>query len=302
MCVNILNMNKKYITTSDITFISLMSALVCVMSLILIFIPFSFLLMIIVYPLISSYVSYKSNIKVSLLFMLSSIFLSFIICFGDIGNVLFYIVTGLILGFSIGLMTKKTLQFFNIFVFSTIISFILFEISIPLINVIYSIDFIDSTLNLIGINASYNFIILFHLIIFIVNLTITFITIFFIYIVLKKVKIVLNFNFKTSISYKNICISSLFLIISIIFSFISEVSFLSYIFLICGTLLNVYPDIDYQKRLNIVLFIMSFIIGILLTIFLNLYFIDIFKAIMLSTIYLLLNSYLVISKLLRYNK
>lgn len=302
MYVNILNMNKKYITTSDITFISLMSALVCVMSLILIFIPFSFLLMIIVYPLISSYVSYKSKIKVSLLFMLASILLSFIICFGDIGNVLFYIIPGLILGFSIGLMIKKTLQFFNIFVFSTIISFILFEISIPLINVIYSIDFIDSTLNLIGINASYNFIILFHLIIFIVNLTITFITIFFIYIVLKKVKIVLNFNFKTSISYKNICISSLFLIISIIFSFISEVSFLSYIFLICGTLLNVYPDIDYQKRLNIVFFIMSFIIGILLTIFLNLYFIDIFKAIMLSTIYLLLNSYLVISKLLRYNK
>ena len=302
MYVNILNMNKKYITTSDITFISLMSALVCVMSLILIFIPFSFLLMIIVYPLISSYVSYKSKIKVSLLFMLSSIILSFIICFGDIGNVLFYIIPGLILGFSIGLMTKKTLQFFNIFVFSTIISFILFEISIPLINVIYSIDFIDSTLNLIGINASYNFIILFHLIIFIVNLTITFITIFFIYIVLKKVKIVLNFNFKTSISYKNICISSLFLIISIIFSFISEVSFLSYIFLICGTLLNVYPNIDYQRRLNMVFFIMSFIIGILLTIFLNLYFIDIFKAIMLSTIYLLLNSYLVISKLLRYNK
>lgn len=302
MYVNILNMNKKYITTSDITFISLMSALVCVMSLILIFIPFSFLLMIIVYPLISSYVSYKSKIKVSLLFMLASILLSFIICFGDIGNVLFYIFPGLILGFSIGLMTKKTLQFFNIFVFSTIISFILFEISIPLINVIYSIDFIDSTLNLIGINASYNFIILFHLIIFIVNLTITFITIFFIYIVLKKVKIVLNFNFKTSISYKNICISSLFLIISIIFSFISEVSFLSYIFLICGTLLNVYPNIDYQRRLNMVFFIMSFIIGILLTIFLNLYFIDIFKAIMLSTIYLLLNSYLVISKLLRYNK
>ena len=302
MYVNILNMNKKYITTSDITFISLMSALVCVMSLILIFIPFSFLLMIIVYPLISSYVSYKSKIKVSLLFMLSSIILSFIICFGDIGNVLFYIIPGLILGFSIGLMTKKTLQFFNIFVFSTIISFILFEISIPLINVIYSIDFIDSTLNLIGINASYNFIILFHLIIFIVNLTITFITIFFIYIVLKKVKIVLNFNFKTSISYKNICISSLFLIISIIFSFISEVSFLSYIFLICGALLNVCPNIDYQRRLNMVFFIMSFIIGILLTIFLNLYFIDIFKAIMLSTIYLLLNSYLVISKLLRYNK
>lgn len=302
MYVNILNMDKKYITTSDITFISLMSALVCVMSLILIFIPFSFLLMIIVYPLISSYVSYKSKIKVSLLFMLASILISFIICFGDIGNVLFYIIPGLILGFSIGLMIKKTLQFFNIFVFSTIISFILFEISIPLINVIYSIDFIDSTLNLIGINASYNFIILFHLIIFIVNLTITFITIFFIYIVLKKVKIALNFNFKTSISYKNICISSLFLIISIIFSFISEVSFLSYIFLICGTLLNVYPDIDYQKRLNIVFFIMSFIIGILLTIFLNLYFIDIFKAIMLSTIYLLLNSYLVISKLLRYNK
>ena len=302
MYVNILNMNKNYITTSDITFISLMSALVCVMSLILIFIPFSFLLMIIVYPLISSYVSYKSKIKVSLLFMLASILLSFIICFGDIGNVLFYIIPGLILGFSIGLMTKKTLQFFNIFVFSTIISFILFEISIPLINVIYSIDFIDSTLNLIGINASYNFIILFHLIIFIVNLTITFITIFFIYIVLKKVKIVLNFNFKTSISYKNICISSLFLIISIIFSFISEVSFLSYIFLICGTLLSVYPNIDYQRRLNMVFFIMSFIIGILLTIFLNLYFIDIFKAIMLSTIYLLLNSYLVISKLLRYNK
>lgn len=302
MYANILNMNKKYITTSDITFISLMSALVCVMSLILIFIPFSFLLMIIVYPLISSYVSYKSKIKVSLLFMLSSIILSFIICFGDIGNVLFYIIPGLILGFSIGLMTKKTLQFFNIFVFSTIISFILFEISIPLINVIYSIDFIDSTLNLIGINASYNFIILFHLIIFIVNLTITFITIFFIYIVLKKVKIVLNFNFRTSFSYKNICISSLFLIISIIFSFISEVSFLSYIFLICGTLLNVYPNIDYQRRLNMVFFIMSFIIGILLTIFLNLYFIDIFKAIMLSTIHLLLNSYLVISKLLRYNK
>lgn len=302
MYVNILNMNKKYITTSDITFISLMSALVCVMSLILIFIPFSFLLMIIVYPLISSYVSYKSKIKVSLLFMLASILLSFIICFGDIGNVLFYIIPGLILGFSIGLMTRKTLQFFNIFVFSTIISFILFEISIPLINVIYSIDFIDSTLNLIGINASYNFIILFHLIIFIVNLTIAFITIFFIYIVLKKVKIVLNFNFKTSISYKNICISSLFLIISIIFSFISEVSFLSYIFLICGTLLSVYPNIDYQRRLNMVFFIMSFIIGILLTIFLNLYFIDIFKAIMLSTIYLLLNSYLVISKLLRYNK
>ena len=302
MYVNILNMNKNYITTSDITFISLMSALVCVMSLILIFIPFSFLLMIIVYPLISSYVSYKSKIKVSLLFMLASILLSFIICFGDIGNVLFYIIPGLILGFSIGLMIKKTQQFFNIFVFSTIISFILFEISIPLINVIYSIDFIDSTLNLIGISASYNFIILFHLIIFIVNLTITFITIFFIYIVLKKVKIVLNFNFKTSISYKNISISSLFLIISIIFSFIREVSFLSYIFLICGTLLNVYPDIDYQKKLNIVFFIMSFIIGILLTIFLNLYFIDIFKAIMLSTIYLLLNSYLVISKLLRYNK
>ena len=302
MYVNILNMNKKYITTSDITFISLMSALVCVMSLILIFIPFSFLLMIIVYPLISSYVSYKSKIKVSLLFMLASILLSFIICFGDIGNVLFYIIPGLILGFSIGLMTRKTLQFFNIFVFSTIISFILFEINIPIINVIYSIDFIDSTLNLIGISASYNFIILFHLIIFIVNLTITFITIFFIYIVLKKVKIVLNFNFKTSISYKNICISSLFLIISIIFSFISEVSFLSYIFLICGTLLNVYPNIDYQRKLNMVFFIMSFIIGILLTIFLNLYFIDIFKAIMLSTIYLLLNSYLVISKLLRYNK
>lgn len=295
-------MNKKYITNSDITFISLMSALVCVMSLILIFIPFSFLLMIIVYPLISSYVSYKSKIKVSLLFMLASILLSFIICFGDIGNVLFYIIPGLILGFSIGLMIKKTQQFFNIFVFSTIISFILFEISIPLINVIYSIDFIDSTLNLIGISASYNFIILFHLIIFIVNLTITFITIFFIYIVLKKVKIVLNFNFRTSISYKNIGISSLFLIISIVFSFISEVSFLSYIFLICGTLLNVYPNIDYQRKLNTVFFIMSFIIGILLTIFLNLYFIDIFKAIMLSTIYLLLNSYLVISKLLRYNK
>lgn len=302
MYVNILNMNKKYITNSDITFISLMSALVCVMSLILIFIPFSFLLMIIVYPLISSYVSYKSKIKVSLLFMLASILLSFIICFGDIGNVLFYIIPGLILGFSIGLMIKKTQQFFNIFVFSTIISFILFEISIPLINVIYSIDFIDSTLNLIGISASYNFIILFHLIIFIVNLTITFITIFFIYIVLKKVKIVLNFNFRTSISYKNIGISSLFLIISIVFSFISEVSFLSYIFLICGTLLNVYPNIDYQRKLNTVFFIMSFIIGILLTIFLNLYFIDIFKAIMLSTIYLLLNSYLVISKLLRYNK
>ena len=110
-------MNNKYITTSDITFISLMSALVCVMSLILIFIPFSFLLMIIVYPLISSYVSYKSKIKVSILFMLASILLSFIICFGDIGNVLFYIIPGLILGFSIGLMIKKTLQFFNIFVF-----------------------------------------------------------------------------------------------------------------------------------------------------------------------------------------
>lgn len=302
MYANIFNMNKKYITTSDITFISLMSALVCVMSLILIFIPFSFLLMIIVYPLISSYVSYKSKIKVSLLFVLVSILLSFIICFGDIGNVLFYIIPGLILGFSIGLLTKKTLQFFNIFVFSTIISFILFEISIPLINVIYSIDFVDSILNLLGISASYNFIILFHLIIFIVNLTITFITIFFIYIVLKKVKIVLNFNFKTSISYKNICISSLFLIISIIFSFISEVSFLSYIFLICGTLLNIYPNIDYQKKLNKVFFILSFIIGILLTIFLNLYFIEIFKAIMLSTIYLLINSYLVITKILRYNK
>ena len=259
-------MKSNKITTKDITFISFMTAITIVFSIILRFIPFSFILIIIIIPCIASFVSIKINLWKSLIYFFASILLSSLFSINDIGNILFYMIPGLFSGILLGFLIKKKLYLFEILPLISFISYLIFLILIPLINLIYGINFINVFLSLFKLeNTNLNLTII-YLILFISNVITTLFSLLFNYYLCMKFQ--LKINLITTKKLQNPCSSLIFLIFAILLNFCPFLNiYILYETFIIGLYFSLIQlfYLNFTKKYNIVFVVLVFIILIILS-------------------------------------
>lgn len=259
-------MKSNKLTTKDITFISFMIAITIVFSIILRFIPFSFILIIIIIPCIASFVSIKINLWKSFIYFIASILLSSLFSINDIGNILFYMIPGLFSGVLLGFLIKKKMHLFEILPLISFTSYLIFLILIPLINLIYGINFIDIFLSLFKLaNTNLNLTII-YFILFISNVITTLFSLLFNYYLCIKFQ--LKINLIATKKLQNPCNSLIFLILTILLNFCPFLNiYILYEIYLIGfyfSLIQLFY-LNFNKKYNIVFVALDFIILIMLS-------------------------------------
>lgn len=259
-------MKSNKLTTKDITFISFMIAITIVFSIILRFIPFSFILIIIIIPCIASFVSIKINLWKSFIYFIASILLSSLFSINDIGNILFYMIPGLFSGVLLGFLIKKKMHLFEILPLISFTSYLIFLILIPLINLIYGINFIDIFLSLFKLeNTNLNLTII-YLILFLSNVITTLFSLLFNYYLCIKFQLKINLIITKKL--QNPCNSLIFLILTILLNFCPFLNiYILYEIYLIGfyfSLIQLFY-LNFNKKYNIVFVTLNFIILIMLS-------------------------------------
>ena len=131
---------KKSKTTSNLTFIALMSAVNVIFALLMTFLPVLSLLLYLMLPYITTMVILVCQKKYYLIYFIASIFLSFIINTQGIEYTIFTLLPSLITGTIFGICIEKKVNIGITIIISSFCQFLFSMATIPLINLIYTND------------------------------------------------------------------------------------------------------------------------------------------------------------------
>lgn len=145
---------KRVGPNQNIAFLSMIVALIGCLSILGSFVPLSAIFIILLIPAISSLTLELIEDKYTVAFVLSSIVITFICSAYDLSCALFYAVPAILSGTVYGLLNKKRCSdLISIFV-ASIVQLGCNYLSMPIINLIYDVDIVYSTLSLISLQNS----------------------------------------------------------------------------------------------------------------------------------------------------
>ena len=143
---------KRIKPIENLTFIAIITAITVAFFAILNFVPFSFLVIILVFPFISFAVGAICKKRYFILYFLASFLLCLTFSFHDISNLLFYLVPSLITGFTMSILSNKKISIYYQVIVATIIQLCLTLLFVPVIELIYEINIIYDLVKLMGLN------------------------------------------------------------------------------------------------------------------------------------------------------
>ena len=149
-------LTKRETPIQNIAFVSISAAIVALLSLLLEFVPFSALFVTLLLPTIAACSVEYTKGKYGFLFLFASLLLSFIVTLSNYMDTLFYVYPALISGFLYGTLRKYHLAVPLIVFACSVLSLLLNYAMIPLIKLIYEIDIIPFTINLLGLSSKTN--------------------------------------------------------------------------------------------------------------------------------------------------
>ena len=146
--------SKKETLIQNMTFMGIFSAINVVISLLSTILfavatPISILLIIIL-PLTSTVVELFCKDKYYPIYLFSTIGLSLVVTMWDMQNTIFYLIPSVFTGYIFGLLTKKRISGIYSIIISASIHTLLTYSFLPLLNLIYDVNFIDTLKALLG--------------------------------------------------------------------------------------------------------------------------------------------------------
>lgn len=257
--------SKKETPVQNIAFISISVALLLVLIAISRFIPFCFIILALIVPLLSALTSVFVKPKYYLLYLLASILLALSITFDMFNDTIFYVIPGLFIGGLIGLGIKRKYNVVYLIFLASVLKMGLEMSSIPLIKLIYEVDMFSTFTKILSLsNYQYTYL-FFPLILMLFGMTESLISISIISIPLNSFKEELNVSTTYNKTNNYISFFSVFLCIIFIFAHPMFQS-LSFIFAavstyFCATLVF---TLDYKKKMTIIIIATSFIVSIII--------------------------------------
>ncbi|MDR1697511.1 MAG: hypothetical protein LBR37_01145 [Erysipelotrichaceae bacterium] len=258
----------------NISFIAIVAAFNALLSLINSLIPFAAFVIIFIFPLVSAMLALYVEKKYLPIYIAITILVSLALSFFNLANTIFYLLPGLFVGIFIGLAKRYQLNDIFIILIATIILIMITILIIPLINVLFEIDFVSNILKLLGLSDFQFKDLALILILIIFNAAEATITTFIIFEELNK--ITPDLPIKKHNTFLISLVASLVSALGIICLFTNLHPILVYICFIIGVFLGIYLFIivttKYRLRLiNMGLFLM---IGILLSAFFHNYLVN----------------------------
>ena len=253
---------KREKPAQNLTFVAIMTAITVAFFAILNFVPFSFLIIILVFPFISFVVGTICKKIYFIPFFFASVLLSLTFSFYDVSNLLFYLVPALITGFIMALLSNVKISIFYQVIAATIVQTILTIAFVPIIELIYEINFIYDIVKLLGLSEHpyiNSFIIPFILLLSFIQ---TFLSYFF--IILLSSKLQLQITYKDSKNYFYGGFAAFFGLACFIFAFVKVVEWLNF----CLFLLAIYfmvlclLNIKIKSPLEIIMLVISIITSV----------------------------------------
>lgn len=255
---------KKTTLVHHITYMGLMTAINLIFIVLATFIPALMFLLIIFLPFASSVVSYFCKKRFYIIYALASIGLCLIF---NISDTIFYVLPAIITGFVIGLFLEKRIHPFWLILVSSIINAGLSLAFIPLINLIGSVDIVETILKAVKLNEFSYKVELVYLFVYFLSLLQCALTHFVLLTDAKKIGIEINTGIDSFAQF--IIGLELTIILAICFSFFYAP--LAFVFVLISFYFSVYILIDVllSKRIVIyvtllVLFVISFFVFALL--------------------------------------
>ena len=260
--MNILKKRVKPI--ENLTFASIMTAITVAFFAILNFVPFSFLIIILVFPFVSFVVGMVCKKRYFVMFFISSVLLSLTFSFYDISNLLFYLVPSLITGFIMALLANKKFSIYMQIGLATIVQLLLTLLFVPVIEIIYEINIINDIVKLFGLHTYRHidsFVIPFMLFLSFIQ---TFIS--YIFIIMCSQKLQISIIYKDEKKYFYGVFAAIFGFLSFIFAFLDIIKWINFTLFLCSIYFFVLMMIDfkYKNIVEIVMLIFSIIFAIIM--------------------------------------
>lgn len=262
--------NRNLKKVNNIAFIAIIESISIIICFACKYIPFSFLGVIFILPLLSSYAVTKLNYRDILLFVLSITLLLFATNLDVITDVLFYLIPSTYLGICIGLLIKsKTPIILNILI-SSIFTLLLNIISNEMINSFYEINLILTLMNLFKISIDLQTFVAIPLL-FIISLIQSVLTLFFIQITNKYLNFKSNLNNRYSVVYRIFIL--IFTILAITSMYVNILNSVFLLFVCFSLFLYLFTFYDMYKT-NTKMFIfdcINFIVFVIITLIFSIY-------------------------------
>lgn len=260
-------LTKRETPIQNLAFVSLCTAIVALLSLLLEYVPFSAFLVVLILPTVSAFSVEYTKKKYGFLFLVASLLLSFIVTLSNYMDTLFYVYPALLSGFLYGTLRKYRLPIPLIVFACSVLSLLLHYAIIPLIDLIYEIDIIAFTITLFGLSQKTNVLDIVPAFLFIYSLAEIGISHLFIELTNKK----FHYEAKDEERYANwyLLISVIFGTFVFLFMFIAPS--IAYLFLIvsfyflCAHAMNLFPVLKtwHYLVLGALLLVSIFLIAIL---------------------------------------
>ena len=242
---------KKETLIQNIAFMSLMGAINLIITLLMTFIPFVIAFSLIFLPLTSVLVTIYCKKKYFVLYFLATLSLCLLITLYNITDTLFFILPSMISGFLFGLMVEYKFPSLLLIIIPSFVTLVFTYLSVPFIQLIYGINFIDTILKTFALDTFTHKDIIVPSMVFIFAL----IQSLFSYMVIKEELFKVSFEETKLYKLINLLINILCIILIISFSFIYTA--ISYIFLIISLFITNYLFINQMLEKNKVFMILN---------------------------------------------
>ncbi|MFA5481255.1 MAG: hypothetical protein WC282_02590 [Bacilli bacterium] len=147
-------LNKRESLTQNITYMAIMAAVNAIFSLIATLVPILSVFLMIVLPLSSAIVFLFCKHRYYIIYAIATIGLCLIITMFDMSFTIFYIVPSVITGYVFGLFIKLKIHAVWMILLTSIIQALFTFLTIPLINVLFQVDFLNSLKVLLHVATS----------------------------------------------------------------------------------------------------------------------------------------------------
>ena len=253
---------KKETLIQNVAFMSLMGAINLVITLLMTFIPFIVAITLIFLPLTSVLVTLYCKKKYYPLYMLATLGLCLLVTMYNIADALFFVLPSLIAGFVFGLFVELKLPSIYLVLVPSLISLGFTYLSVPFIQLIYGINFIDTIASALSLST----LPLLHVIAPSAVLLFCLIQSLFSYMVIKEElkKFMYEVNELDTNKFINIIVNVLLILLMVLCSFLYLP--LAYIFLTLSLFIGIYMFVYLLTTKNKIFIALS-MINVVITFF-----------------------------------
>ncbi|NCA95790.1 MAG: DUF2232 domain-containing protein [Methanomicrobia archaeon] len=147
-------LNKRETLTQNITYMAIMAGVNAIFSLIAALVPVASLFLMIVLPLSSAIVFLFCRHRYYPIYAIATIVLCLLVTLFDMSFTIFYVVPSIITGYIFGLFIKLRLHAVWIILFASVAQSLFSALSIPLVNVLFEVNLIDTFKNFLNLSSS----------------------------------------------------------------------------------------------------------------------------------------------------